>query len=391
MMTKPQIRFAGFADAWEQRKLGDVAKITMGQSPKGENYTENPNNPILVQGNADMKNGRVVPRVWTTQITKTADRGDLILSVRAPVGDVGKTDYNVVLGRGVAAIKGNEFVFQCLGRMKDFGYWSKLSTGSTFESINSDIIKDAIIYTPSELEQTQIGTFLTALDHLITLHQREYGKTINIKKAMLEKMFPKDGENKPEIRFVGFTDAWEQRRLGDLGSVSTGNTPPTSEKENWADDNGGYVWITPTDIDAFIMSDSERHLTASGWGKARTVPAYSVLITSIASIGKNAVNTVSAAFNQQINAIVPKENNAYFILSAMEKEKVRFAGMAGQTATAIINKTEFEKFTLSVPTIQEQKQIGQLFANLDHLITLHQRELVKLQNMKKALLEMMFV
>lgn len=145
----------------------------MGQSPNSDNYTDNPNDHILVQGNADMKNGRVVPRVWTTQVTKQAEKGDLILSVRAPVGDIGKTTYDVVLGRGVAAIKGNEFIFQSLGRMKQMGYWNKLSTGSTFESINSNDIKDAYIIIPSDEEQDKIGVFFRNLDHLITLHQRE--------------------------------------------------------------------------------------------------------------------------------------------------------------------------------------------------------------------------
>ncbi|WP_433945495.1 restriction endonuclease subunit S [Paenibacillus sp. SN-8-1] len=159
--------------AWEQRELGDIVQITMGQSPNSDNYTDNPDDYILVQGNADMKNGRVVPRVWTTQVTKQAEKGDLILSVRAPVGDVGKTDYDVVLGRGVASIKGNEFIFQSLRRMKQNGYWTKLSTGSTFESINSNDIKEALIMTPSEEEQKIIGAFFKKLDHLITLHQRE--------------------------------------------------------------------------------------------------------------------------------------------------------------------------------------------------------------------------
>ena len=161
------------AITWEQCLLGNVAKITMGQSPNSENYTENPSDYILVQGNADMKEGRVVPRVWTTQVTKTADKGDLILSVRAPVGDIGKTDYDVVLGRGVAAIKGNEFLFQSLGKMKQNGYWTKLSTGSTFESINSNDIKEAQILLPSIEEQAKIGAFFSAIDTLLTLHQRE--------------------------------------------------------------------------------------------------------------------------------------------------------------------------------------------------------------------------
>ncbi len=197
-------------------------------------------------------------------------------------------------------------------------------------------------------------------------------------------------KTKPDIRFAEFTDAWEQRKLGDLGRVLTGNTPPTAEKENWSAGKDGYVWITPTDINTLLMSDSERHLTTIGWEKARIVSAYSVLITSIASIGKNAVNTVPVAFNQQINAIIPEGNDAYFILSAMEQNISRFAGLAGQTATAIINKTEFEKFVLSVPMIQEQQQIGAFFAALDRIITLHQREYDKIVNIKKAMFEKMF-
>ena len=186
---KPEIRFVGFNDAWEQCLLGNVAKITMGQSPNSENYTENPSDYILVQGNADMKEGRVVPRVWTTQVTKTADKGDLILSVRAPVGDIGKTDYDVVLGRGVAAIKGNEFLFQSLGKMKQNGYWTKLSTGSTFESINSNDTKEAQILLPSIEEQAKIGAFFSAIDTLLTLHQRELDSLKDMKKSLLQQMF----------------------------------------------------------------------------------------------------------------------------------------------------------------------------------------------------------
>ena len=170
---EPKRRFPGFTGAWEQRKLGEVVEITMGQSPFSKNYTENPNDHILVQGNADMKNGYVVPRVWTTQITKQAEKGDLILSVRAPVGDIGKTDYDVVLGRGVAAIKGNSFIFQLLTKMKINGYWTRFSTGSTFESINSDNIKNAQISIPSLREQEKIGGLFNEFDSLIALHQRK--------------------------------------------------------------------------------------------------------------------------------------------------------------------------------------------------------------------------
>ena len=185
----PEIRFKGFSDAWEQRKLGDVCQITMGQSPDGSTYSDVPSDYILVQGNADLQNGWVSPRVWTSQMTKKADAGDLIMSVRAPAGAMGKTAYNAVIGRGVAAIKGNEFIYQLLVKMDSEGYWKALSCGSTFESLNSDNIKNADVLIPDIAEQGKIGEYFRHLDNLITLHQHELEKLKNLKKACLEKMF----------------------------------------------------------------------------------------------------------------------------------------------------------------------------------------------------------
>ena len=186
----PEIRFKGFSDAWEQRKLGEMCQITMGQSPDGSTYSEEPSDYILVQGNADLKDGWVYPRIWTTQKTKTAQAGDLIMSVRAPAGAMGKTAYDVVLGRGVAGIKGNEFVYQSLVKMDSDGYWKKMAAGSTFESINSDVVKNAEMIVPQDIEeQEKIGVYFKQLDTLITLHQRELEKLKNLKKACLEKMF----------------------------------------------------------------------------------------------------------------------------------------------------------------------------------------------------------
>ena len=185
----PEIRFKGFTDAWEQRKLGDIVQITMGQSPDGSTYSDVPSDYILVQGNADLQNGWVCPKVWTSQMTKKADAGDLIMSVRAPAGTMGKTTYNVVIGRGVAAIKGNDFIYQLLVKMDIDGFWKALSCGSTFESLNSGNIKNAEVLIPDIDEQEKIGQYFTNLDHLITLHQRELEKLKNLKKACLEKMF----------------------------------------------------------------------------------------------------------------------------------------------------------------------------------------------------------
>ena len=154
----------------------------MGQSPNGACYTDNPNDAVLVQGNADLKDGWVFPRVWTTEITKTAKAGDLIMSVRAPVGAMGKTAYDVVLGRGVAGIVGNEFLFQALSKKEAEGYWSTVSAGSTFDSINGDELRNTPVdYPRSKPEREAVGSCLSRIDCLITLHQRQSnGKAYNI-------------------------------------------------------------------------------------------------------------------------------------------------------------------------------------------------------------------
>ncbi|RWR38406.1 restriction endonuclease subunit S, partial [Pediococcus acidilactici] len=182
-------RFRGFTDPWEQRKLGSAYEITMGQSPNSNNYTKNPNDFILVQGNADIKNGRVVPRMWTKQITKLANPGDIILSVRAPVGDVGITNYTVVLGRGVASISGDDFIYQTLIKMKTFGFWRKFSTGSTFESINSKDIKNAVILVPIANERRNIGTIFKSVDATIALHQQKVDQLKELKKYLMQNLF----------------------------------------------------------------------------------------------------------------------------------------------------------------------------------------------------------
>lgn len=185
----PEIRLDGFEEDWENKILSEVTNITMGQSPKSENYTDNPNDYILVQGNADIKDKQVVPRLWTTEVTKMAEIGDIILTVRAPVGDIGKTDYNVVIGRGVAAIKGNDFIFYTLEKMKKTGFWNRFSTGSTFESISSNDIKEAIIQIPILKEQQAIGAYFSNLDKLISSYQEKISQLETLKKKLLQDMF----------------------------------------------------------------------------------------------------------------------------------------------------------------------------------------------------------
>ena len=388
----PKLRFKGFTDAWEQRKLGEICQVTMGQSPDGTTYSEVPLGYILVQGNADLNNGWVCPRTWTTQKTKTAEKGDLILSVRAPAGAVGKTSYNVVIGRGVAGIKGNEFIYQSLIKMDLGGYWRTIAAGSTFESINSDAVNNAKLMVPQDIEEQNIvGGYLYLFDKLITLHQRKLERLKNVKKSMLDKMFPKDGEVVPEIRFKGFTDAWEQRKVSDIGEVITGFTPSTQHSEYYSED--GIPWVTPTDIVDNIIHDTPRKLSPLGEKVGRVVPANTILVTCIASIGKNTMLANMGSFNQQINGLVPynKKYDPYFLLTESFHWSSKMKREASAGTMQIVNKNEFSAIDTYVPEWDEQKAIGNYFRQLDNLITLHQRKLDKLKNIKKSMLDNMFV
>ena len=372
---KPTIRFKGFTDPWEQRKLGESVPIIMGQSPDGSTYSDKPSDYILVQGNADLENGWVKPRVWTTQKTKCGSAGDLIMSVRAPAGTMGKTRFDVVLGRGVAAIRGNEFIYQLLVKKDIDGYWKRLSAGSTFESLNSDTIYNAEIIAPESDEQKKIGELFELFDSLITLHQRKYEKLVDVKKALLEKMFPADGENVPQIRFRGFTDPWEQRNLG-------------SEAEEL---------LAGGDIDKDLISESGRYpvianaLTNDGivgfYEKNYRVEAPAVTVTGRGDVGHAQARRVN--FTPVVRLLSIKSNHDVdFLENAINRGEV----IIESTGVPQLTIPQLSKRIISFPQImQEEEKIGKLFFKLDNLITLYQRKLEKLKNIKKALLDKMFV
>ncbi|NRO10971.1 restriction endonuclease subunit S [Lactobacillus helveticus] len=387
----PELRFPGFTDEWEERKLGDEVRIVMGQSPNSENYTDDPNDYILVQGNADMKNGRVFPRVWTTQVTKQAEKDDLILSVRAPVGDIGKTAYDVVIGRGVAAIKGNEFIFQNLGKMKSDGYWTRYSTGSTFESINSTDIKEAIISVPAIEEQDKIGSFFKQLDNTIALHQRKLDLLKEQKKGYLQKMFPKNGAKVPELRFAGFADDWEERKLSEIGKIVTGNTPRTSNKGYY---NGDFLFVSPADIqENRYVNKTTTTLTELGFKTGRLVPKGATLFVSIGStIGKIGQSICDVITNQQINSVISfSDYDDDFIYTSILNSSTKIKQLAATQAVPIINKNEFGKSIIKISSLEEQQKIGSFFKQLDDTIALHQRKLDLLKEQKKGFLQKMFV
>ncbi|MBO1168834.1 restriction endonuclease subunit S [Lactobacillus delbrueckii] len=373
----PQLRFKGFADPWEQCKLGDVAKITMGQSPNSKNYTDNPKDHILVQGNADMKDGQVHPRIWTTEITKIADKGDLILSVRAPVGDIGKTSYDVVIGRGVAAIKGNEFIFQLLKRMKTVGYWTKYSTGSTFESINSLEINNAVINLPKEHEQNKVGKILSYMDHAITLHEEKKRQLERLKSALLQKMFA-DESGYPVVRFEGFSDDWEQCKLGEVFNYEQ----PTKYivKSTEYDDNFNTPVLTAGK--SFLLGYTDEISGIKNATVENPVVIFDDFTTDSHYVDFPFKIKSSA---MKLLSLNDNSDNFYFMFNTLKN--IKYVPQSHERHWI----SKFSSFKIYKPSQEEQKKIGSFLKQLDDTIALHQRKLDLLKEQKKGFLQKMFV
>lgn len=372
----PELRFKGFSDAWVQRKLGDVVSISAGGDVDKTKLTEDGEYPVLANA---LTNSGIVGYYESYKVEAPA----VTVTGRGDVGHAVARHVNFTPVVRLLSLKSDVLDADFLASMLNQTNILVESTG--VPQLTAPQLGSYKISYPNLDEQTKIGQLMNAFDNLIAANQRKVHNLKQLKKSYLERIFNQT------MRFTGFTEPWVQRNLASLGNVFTGNTPKTSDNENWTSDTTGHVWITPTDIQQLHTSDSDRHLSDFGWERARVVPEKSVLITSIASIGKNTINTVPAAFNQQINAIVPDNTDAEFILAAMEKESGRFASLAGQTATAIINKTEFEKFEISAPSLEEQTRIGDLFSKIDNLIAANQCKVALFQKQKTSYLQSMFI
>ena len=238
-------------------------------------------------------------------------------------------------------------------------------------------------------EQRQIGAFFDRLDSLITLHQRKYDKLCVLKKSMLDKMFPKGGSLYPEIRFAGFTDPWEQRKLGELAESYSGGTPAAGESEFYG---GSIPFIRSAEIAA---ESTELFLTEKGYesSSARMVKPGDVLYALYgATSGEVAVSRQKGAINQAILAILPRDDcDARYITAWLRKQKgyivtTYLQGGQGNLSGMIVKNLE-----VSIPSLPEQQKIGSMLSHLDSLITLHQRKLELLRNIKKSMLDKMFV
>ena len=252
---------------------------------------------------------------------------------------------------------------------------------------------DINIKLPSLDEQVMVGEFFVNLNHLITLHQRKLDLLKEKKKGLLQKMFPKPGENKPELRFSGFTDPWEQRKVREISEIVGGGTPSTNNPDYW---DGDIDWYTPAEItdDRFAFR-SQRRITGAGLknSSAKILPTdRTILFTSRAGIGKSAILKAPGATNQGFQSLVLNDSaDPKFVYSATDFIKEKAERIAAGSTFSEISGKKLGEITLMIPSKPEQKQIGQFFESIDESITLHQRQLENLQELKKGLLQQMFV
>ncbi|TCF24448.1 restriction endonuclease S subunit [Bifidobacterium longum subsp. longum] len=397
----PAIRFAGFTDPWEQRKLSEVATFGGGHTPPMADPDNYEDGYVLWVTSQDVKSN-YLDRT-TTQITEKGAKeltlypaGSLVMVTRSgilrhtlPVAELRKPstvnqDIRVILPQGECC---GEWLLQFFishnkELLLEFG-----KTGTTVESVDFGKIKDMLLYMPSTVEQQQIGDFFAKLDSLITLHQRKYDKLVIFKKSMLEKMFPKDGESVPEIRFAGFTDPWEQRKLGEL----------FEESDERASDREILSVSVANGI--YPASESDRETNPGASLANYKIVHFGDVVYNSMRMWQGAVDAsrydgiVSPAYVvARPNSEVYARFFARLLRQPMLLKQYQQVSQGNSKDTQVLKFDDFASIGISMPASEnEQRRIGGFFDRLDSLITLHQRKLELLQDIKKSLLDKMFV
>ena len=404
-MTKitdiPAIRFKGFSDTWEQRKFSDLVQIERGGSPRpiDDFITDSPDGLNWVkigdapaQGNYITKTAEKIKPEGLSK-TREVHPGDLILSNSMSFGKPYIMGIDGCIHDGWLLIRNTykvfDLTFLChlLGTPQMIIQYKSLAAGSTVNNLNKELVGNTVVTIPTIKEQRVLGQYLETLDNLITLHQRKYDKLTNVKKSMLEKMFPQNGSNVPEIRFKGFTEAWEQRKLGEVAKYRNGKA-----HENCIDESGKYIVVNSK-----FVSTNGTVIKQSNMQNEPLAQNEIAFVLSDVPNGRAIARTFLVeendkyTLNQRIAGITSSENTyPYFLHILMNRHPYFLAFDDGvkQTNLSVSDVLNFETY---YPEYEEQKQIGEYFRNLDRLITLHQRELEKLKNLKKACLEKMFV
>ena len=415
MMGKPKIRFKGYNEDWEQRKLLDcIQKITdfRGRTPKklGMDWSEE---GYLALSALNVKDGYIdfnqdvhygnqeLYDKWMTG--NELHKGQVLFTTEAPMGIVAQVPDNrrYILSQRTIAFDVKDklitenFLATVLRTPTVFADLTALSSGGTAKGVSQKSLASVEIRLPKDLnEQEKIADTFFNLGNLITLHQHKCDEMKKLKKYMLQKMFPQNGKKVPEIRFDGFTNDWEQRKLGEMAEIVGGGTPSTSVDSYW---DGEIDWYAPAEIgEQIYLESSQRKITEEGLNKssAKMLPIGTVLFTSRAGIGKTAILLKEGCTNQGFQSIVPNKEklDSYFIFTRSEELK-RYGETVGAGSTFVeVSGKQMSNMELMMPkTIEEQQQIGAYFSNLDHLITLHHHKCDELQNLKKYMLQNMFV
>ncbi|HFD2043567.1 TPA: restriction endonuclease subunit S [Clostridium perfringens] len=385
----PKLRFKGFEDEWRKGKLGDMSKIIMGQSPSSNAYNYNKEGLPLVQGNADITKRITTPRMYTTEITKTCEIEDIIMSVRAPVGSIAIAKQRSCIGRGVCSIKAiginQKYLYQVL-----LGYekkWLKISQGSTFESINSNDIKGVMLNIPSLQEQEKIANFLSKVDSIIEKQERKVEYWNSYKKGMMQKIFSqkirfKDekGRDYPEWENVNFSKITKK----------TGVRNKENKEFRVYSISNKYGFIPQ---DEQFESSRLESLDKSAYKIVENGDfAYNPARINVGSIGllEDEIGIVSSLY--VCFRFIKNMDNKFFkyYFSTYEFNKNVLRNVEGGVRDYLFYDN-FIKIKVKVPCIEEQEKIANFLSNIDNIIDKESEKLEELKQWKKGLLQQMFV
>ena len=387
----PAIRFAGFTDPWEQRKASEVFQIV---DDRGH-----PTLPVLsATQNQGMiyrdDSGRYIGHDESNEIGyKRVLPGDFVVHLRSFQGGFAHSQYEGITSPAYTVFRAKEPTSHSDRFWKHWFMSEHFIAGlSTVtygirdgRSISVDEFMNTFLAFPAVEEQAAISRLFDYLDDLITLHQRKYDKLVIFKKSMLEKMFPKDGESVPEIRFAGFTDPWEQRKLGEIVSIGAGAPPSAFSAGNFL-----YVKVDDLNESSHFQFDSAQRVDANT--AVKPIRKGSIIFAKRgAAILGNKVRVLgkTAYIDTNMMALEPRGVDADFLWLFINQTGLY--RIADTSTIPQINNKHIEPYPVDIPNMAEQQAIGTFFSRLDDLITLHQRKLELLQNIKKSLLDKMFV
>jgi type I restriction enzyme S subunit len=394
-MGKPKIRFKGYEDDWEQRKVSEIGNIVTGSTPK-TSISDNYGGEFLFVSPADIQENRYVDETITTLTKKGFDQGrkirekaSLFVSIGSTIGKVAQTSQESTTNQQINAVEpydnfDDDFIFTSLENIS--GSIKAIASNQAVPIVNKTTFGETEIKVPSELaEQQKIGAYFRNLDHLITLHQRKCEETKSLKKYMLQKMFPENGKCVPKIRFSGFSDDWEQRKVGNFLTESR----EVGHKGDVAHKMTVKLWSKG------ICEKNEAGSSNTQYFIRHTGQfIYSKLDFLNCAFGVVPKNLESFETTADVPAFDCNEINPYFMFyTAIQPAFYKKNGIIadGSRKAKRIHVETFLNMPFFIPNLEEQNKIVDALSSLDHLITLHQHKCDELQKLKKFMLQNMFV